>query len=96
MALIIGICLFILNRSVINDIRKDTYFRAEQSAQILSQILNDQETLDNILLEQYSKFIESLTFPIIISNEQGECITYKIKNNESDDNYIDCNKISNI
>ena len=96
MALIIGVCLFILNRAVINDIRKDTYFRAEQSAQILSQILNDQETLDNILLEQYSKFIESLTFPIIISNEQGECITYKIKNNESDDNYIDCNKISNI
>ena len=96
MALIKGVCLFILNRAVINDIRKDTYFRAEQSAQILSQILNDQETLDNILLEQYSKFIESLTFPIIISNEQGECITYKIKNNESDDNYIDCNKISNI
>jgi len=95
MALIIGVCLFILNRAVINDIRKDTYFRAEQSAQILSQILNEQ-ALDNILLEQYSKFIESLTFPIIISNEQNECITYKIKDNESDSNYIDCNKILNI
>ena len=96
MALIIGVCLFILNRAVIDDIRKDTYFRAEQSAQILSQILNEQGVLDNVLLEQYSKFIESLTFPIIISNEQDECIAYKIKINQSDSNYIDCNKISNI
>ena len=72
MALIIGICLFLLNRTLINHIRQETNFRAEQSAEILTHILNENEVLDNILLEQYSKFIESLNFPIIISNEQNE------------------------
>ena len=93
MALLIGICLFILNRSLINNIRQDTNFRAQQSAEILSHILNEEEILDNVLLEQYSKFIESLTFPIIISNEQNQCIAHKIKFNNSNSSSINCDKL---
>ena len=96
MALIIGVCLFLLNRSLINHIREETNFRAEQSAEILTHILNENEILDNVLLEQYSKFIESLNFPIIISNEQNECIVHKIKILEKNNSSVDCENLKNI
>ena len=96
MALIIGVCLFLLNRSLINHIREETNFRAEQSAEILTHILNENEILDNVLLEQYSKFIESLNFPIIISNEQNECIVHKVKILEKNDSSVNCKNLKNI
>ena len=96
MALIIGICLFLLNRSLINHIREETNFRAEQSAKILTYILNENEILDNVLLEQYSEFIESLNFPIIISNEQNECIVHKIQILEKNNSSVNCENLKNI
>ena len=59
MALIIGVCLFFLNRVLISNIREETTLRAKESAEVLSEMLNDSSD-KGILLKHYGKFIESL------------------------------------
>ena len=43
MALIIGICLFFLNRVLISNIREETTLRAKESSEVLSEMLNDMD-----------------------------------------------------
>ena len=100
MALIIGVCLFFLNRVLISNIREETTLRAKESAEVLSEMLNDSSD-KGILLKHYGKFIESLNFPIIISNTYGQCVTHKInidkyKNLEKPNPFIDCEDLNDI
>ena len=52
MALIIGVCLFFLNRVLISNIRQETTLRAKESAEVLSEMLNDNSD-KGILLKHY-------------------------------------------
>ena len=100
MALIIGVCLFVLNRVLISNIREETTLRAKESAEVLSEMLNDSSD-KGILLKHYGKFIESLNFPIIISNTQGNCVTHKInidkyKDFDESNPFINCEELNDI
>ena len=102
LGLLIGISLFLLNRALINDIREETNFRAEKLIEILTEVLNQQEKKPsnektfNILEEEYSTFIQSLTFPIIISNKENECIFYNIEFENYTGPSISCDRLSKI
>ena len=100
MALIIGVCLFVLNRVLISNIREETTLRAKESAEVLSEMLNDSSD-KGVLLKHYGKFIESLNFPIIISNTQGNCVTHKInidkyKDFDESNPFINCEELNDI
>lgn len=100
MALIIGVCLFFLNRVLISNIREETTLRAKESAEVLSEMLNDSND-KGVLLKHYGKFIESLNFPIIISNPQGNCVTHKInidkyKDFDDSNSFINCEELNDI
>jgi len=99
LGLIIGISLFLIHRTLIKDIREETNFRAKKLIELFSDILNEESELKNqskaldILQKEYNQFIESLTFPIIISNKENECIFYNIEIENYNKTSINCEKL---
>tara|TARA_Y100001968_G_scaffold171984_1_gene157393 strand:- start:308 stop:1507 length:1200 start_codon:yes stop_codon:yes gene_type:complete len=99
LGLMIGISLFLIHRTLIKDIREETNFRAKKLIELFSDILNEESELKNqskaldILQKEYNQFIESLTFPIIISNKENECIFYNIEIENYNKTSINCEKL---
>ena len=100
LGLLIGVSLFLLNRTLISNVREETNFRAEKLIEILTEVLNQEDKKPtnqntfNILEKEYNKFIQSLTFPIIISNKENECIFYNIKVKDYNEGPINCDRLT--
>ena len=85
-----------------HDIRKETNFRAEKLIELFTEILNENSEIKtnrkilDVLQKEYTQFIQSLTFPIIISNKENECIFYNIEFENYTGPSISCDRLSKI